>query len=149
MFVMPEFVKKSRYIYSVDDEYNGVVIRGECYDRQFMFGKGAGSLPTASSILSDMVAHHHGYRYEYKKMGYTDVPSYTTDVLLKVYVRFSDTDIPNLLPFKNIEERYFSKDVNYVIGEIKLSDLIANRDILDKKDVFVVNYSRFFEDRDE
>ena len=149
MFVMPEFVKKSRYIYSVDDEYNGVVIRGECYDRQFMFGKGAGSLPTASSILSDMVAHHHGYRYEYKKMGYTDVPSYTTDVLLKVYVRFSDTDIPNLLPFKNIEERYFSKDVNYVIGEIKLSDLISNRVILDKKDVFVVNYSRFFEDRDE
>ena len=54
MFVMPEFVSPSRYIYSVDDEYNGVVIRGECYDRQFMFGKGAGSLPTASSILSDV-----------------------------------------------------------------------------------------------
>lgn len=37
--------------YSVDDEYSGVVIRGECRrqaDRQFMFGKGAlGSLPTA------------------------------------------------------------------------------------------------------
>ena len=47
MFVMPEFVTPSKYIYSVDDEYNGVVIRGECYDRQFMFGKGAGSLPTA------------------------------------------------------------------------------------------------------
>ena len=42
MFVMPEFVRPGKYIYSVDDEYNGVVIRGECYDRQFMFGKGAG-----------------------------------------------------------------------------------------------------------
>ncbi|MFR9249654.1 MAG: hypothetical protein ACLVK4_06875 [Alistipes shahii] len=31
MFVMPEFVTPSKYIYSVDDEYNGVVIRGECY----------------------------------------------------------------------------------------------------------------------
>ena len=41
MFVMPEFVTPKKYIYSVDDEYNGVVIRGECYDRQFMFGKGA------------------------------------------------------------------------------------------------------------
>ena len=59
MFVMPEFVPPSRYIYSVDDEYNGVVIRGECYDRQFMFGKGAGSLPTASSILSDIMARQH------------------------------------------------------------------------------------------
>lgn len=67
MFVMPEFVTPAKYIYSVDDEYNGVVIRGECYDRQFMFGKGAGSLPTASSILSDIMARLHGYRYEYKK----------------------------------------------------------------------------------
>ena len=70
MFVMPEFVSPNKYIYSVDDEYNGVVIRGECYDRQFMFGKGAGSLPTASSILSDVMARLHDYRYEYKKQNY-------------------------------------------------------------------------------
>ena len=56
MFVMPEFVTPAKYIYSVDDEYNGVVIRGECYDRQFMFGKGAGSLPTASAVLGDLIS---------------------------------------------------------------------------------------------
>ena len=69
-----------KYIYSVDDEYNGVVIRGECYDRQFMFGKGAGSLPTASSILSDIMARLNNYRYEYKKQNYIDSPDYTTDM---------------------------------------------------------------------
>ena len=76
MFVMPEFVTPSKYIYSVDDEYNGVVIRGECYDRQFMFGKGAGSLPTASSILSDIMARLNNYRYEYKKQNYMQKPDY-------------------------------------------------------------------------
>ena len=80
MFVMPEFVRPGKYIYSVDDEYNGVVIRGECYDRQFMFGKGAGALPTASSILSDIMARRHDYRYEYKKMHYLDRPAYSTDI---------------------------------------------------------------------
>lgn len=149
MFVMPEFVKKSRYIYNVDDEYNGVVIRGEGYDRQFMFGKGAGSLPTASSILSDMVAHHHGYKYAYKKMAYADTPDYTTDVNLKVYVRYRTTDIPSLLPFISIDERYSSSTGNYVIGEINLTDLIKNREILDSPDVFIINISRFFEDRDD
>lgn len=149
MFVMPEFVVKSRYIYSVDDEYNGVVIRGECYDRQFMFGKGAGSLPTASSILSDMVAHKNGYRYEYKKMAYPEVPEYTTDILLKVYVRYTETPIPDLLPFKTIEERYLSNSVNYVIGEISLNDLMKNKETLLKEDVFLVNFSRFFEDLDD
>lgn len=148
MFVMPEFVDKSKYIYSVDDEYNGVVIRGEGYDRQFMFGKGAGSLPTASSILSDMMALRRDYKYEYKKMGYIDRPSYTTDVTLKIYIRYKNEDIPSLLPFENISEEYKSENVNYVIGEIKLSELIKHRDVIKGDDIFVVNIPQFFIDRD-
>ena len=148
MFVMPEFVSPSRYIYSVDDEYNGVVIRGECYDRQFMFGKGAGSLPTASSILSDIMARRHDYRYEYKKMGYLDRPDYTTDILLKLYVRYSSSDVLNLLPFKKIHEQYMSTDSNYVIGDILLSDLIKRRSMLSAPDIFLVNIPTFFTDRD-
>lgn len=148
MFVMPEFVDKSKYIYSVDDEYNGVVIRGEGYDRQFMFGKGAGSLPTASSILSDIMAIRRDYRYEYKKMHYIDRPEYTTDVFLKVYVRYKETDIPVKLPFEKITESYRSEEVNYVIGEIKLSDLIKHKEVLNREDVFIVNIPRFFIEKD-
>ena len=146
MFVMPEFVSPSRYIYSVDDEYNGVVIRGECYDRQFMFGKGAGSLPTASSILSDIMARQHDYRYEYKKMAYPDRPEYSTDITLRVYVRYSTTDIPSLLPFTRIREKYISDESNYVIGDILLSDLIANRPLLSSPDTFLANIPIFFEE---
>lgn len=148
MFVMPEFVDKSKYIYSVDDEYNGVVIRGEGYDRQFMFGKGAGSLPTASSILSDIMAIRRDYKYEYKKMHYIDRPAYTTDVVLKIYVRYKETNIPTKLPFEKITESYRSENVNYVIGEIKLSGLIQHRETLNAPDVFIVNIPRFFVDRD-
>ena len=144
MFVMPEFVSPSKYIYSVDDEYNGVVIRGECYDRQFMFCKGAGSLPTASSILSDVMARRHDYRYEYKKMGYLDRPAYTTDVTLRVYVRYSTTNVLAQLPFITVREQYLSEQQNYVIGDIKLSDLIANRQLLGASDVFIANIPIFF-----
>lgn len=148
MFVMPEFVSKSRYIYSVDDEYNGVVIRGECYDRQFMFGKGAGSLPTASSILSDVMGRLHGYHYQYKKMTYKGRPVYTTEPVLKVYVRYLTTQVPELLPFLSIEERYMSESVNYVIGEIRISDLIKYREVLDADDVFIINIPQFFTELD-
>lgn len=148
MFVMPEFVDRTKYIYSVDDEYNGVVIRGECYDRQFMFGKGAGGLPTASSILSDVMARLHGYRYEYKKMAYIDRPAYTTDVTLRVYFRYTETPIPEMLPFKTIHESYRSEKSNYVIADIQLSDLINHRAILSAPDVFVVNIPTFFVELD-
>lgn len=148
MFVMPEFVSPSKYIYSVDDEYNGVVIRGECYDRQFMFGKGAGSLPTASSILSDVMAHRHGYRYEYKKMGYIELPEYTTDVELQVYLRYREAYIPESLPFIKVHERYISEANCYIIGDILLSDLIANRECLSAPGTFIANIPRFFLDKD-
>lgn len=148
MFVMPEFVTPKKYIYSVDDEYNGVVIRGECYDRQFMFGKGAGSLPTASSILSDIMARLHNYRYEYKKRNYPDRPAYTTDILLRIYARFVDTPVSEILPFERIHEQFFSAECNYLIGDVKLSDLIAHRTELNGKDVFLANIPLFFIDRD-
>lgn len=148
MFVMPEFVPPSRYIYSVDDEYNGVVIRGECYDRQFMFGKGAGSLPTASSILSDIMALQNSYKYEYKKLSFQDRPEYTTDVRLKIYVRYEQTDIMSALDFISIEEQYSCRDYKYVVGDIMLSELIAKSDALRGKDVFLANIPIFFTDRD-
>lgn len=147
MFVMPEFVSPEKYIYSVDDEYNGVVIRGECYDRQFMFGKGAGSLPTASSILSDVMARRHDYRYEYKKMHYQTLPVYTDDVELRIYIRYRDTDISKL-PFIRVREQYTSDDNKYLIGDILLKDLKHNRALLDNPDIFVANIPLFFKDRD-
>lgn len=139
MFVMPELVRPERYIYSVDDEYNGVVIRGRCYDRQFMFGKGAGALPTASSILSDVMARRHNYKYEYKKMAFSPRPEYTTDVDLKIYCSFSSTRIDELLPFREITEKYISQNRNYITGYISLQQLIKNRQLLDAPDVFIAN----------
>ena len=148
MFVMPEFVTPSKYIYSVDNEYNGVVIRGECYDRQFMFGKGAGGFPTASSILSDVMARRHGYRYEYKKMSYIDTPVYTTEVTLRVYIHYKETDISSVITFSKIHEHYLSDEGNYIIGDIRLSDLIKARESLEETDVFIANIPLFFAERD-
>ena len=148
MFVMPEFVTPDKYIYSVDDEYNGVVIRGECYDRQFMFGKGAGSLPTASSILSDIMARLNNYRYEYKKMNYIEKPDYTTDITLKIYARYKETEVQKILNFSKIHEQFTSEESNYVIGDILLSELIEKRSQLSGKDVFLANIPIFFLNRD-
>ncbi len=148
LFVMPEFVAPGKYIYSVDDEYNGVVIRGECYDRQFMFGKGAGSLPTASSILSDVTARHHGYRYEYKKMSYDGRPVYTDDVTLRVYLRHAAPELPHGIHFEKITESYVSENGCYTVGDISLAALRANRALLDDKYIFLCNTPRFFLDLD-
>ncbi|MDA3891293.1 MAG: homoserine dehydrogenase [Salinivirgaceae bacterium] len=137
MYVLPRLVTRDKYIYSVEDEFNGVVIQGEAYDKQFMFGKGAGAHPTGASVLSDITARRHNYKYEYKKRKYFKVPLYSTNYTLKVYLRYLKTDDLDLFKFEEIKERYTSEQNNYVIGTIKLDNLIKIKSMLPKLDIFI------------
>jgi homoserine dehydrogenase len=136
MFVMPRLVNKDNYIYNVENEYNGVVIEGECYDKQFMFGKGAGSFPTGSAILSDITARMHNYKYEYKKLNYFKPMKYNENVVVEIYLRYKNTSDFSLFQFEQIHEKYTGRLNNYVVGKIKLSNLFKLKSVLTKLDVF-------------
>ena len=84
MCVVPQLISRNKYIYSVEDEFNGVVIKGLFYDKQFMFGRGAGGHPTGSAVLSDITACAYNYRYEYKKRNDSILPKYTTDHTFRI-----------------------------------------------------------------
>lgn len=66
-YLLPQFVTADTQLYNVENEYNGVVIESGFSDKQFFYGKGAGSFPTASAVLSDISALRYDYKYEYKK----------------------------------------------------------------------------------
>jgi homoserine dehydrogenase len=137
LYVMPRMLTSDLYIYSVEEEYNGVVIRGQFYDKQFMFGKGAGALPTGSSVLSDITAQFHDYRYEYKKFNTPNPPKYVTDNLIDVYLRYRNVKDFEQFRFAEISEKYVSNDHCYVIGKIRLSNLLSIKSLLPKMDVFL------------
>ncbi|MCM3630102.1 homoserine dehydrogenase [Paenibacillus glycanilyticus] len=54
--VQPTMVKKSHPIASVNGVYNAVYVYGEAVGETMFYGPGAGELPTATSIVSDLVA---------------------------------------------------------------------------------------------
>jgi homoserine dehydrogenase len=137
LFVLPRLVRPDEYIFNVEYEYNGVVIEGECYDKQFMFGKGAGAYPTGSAVLSDITARMHNYRYEYKKNRYFKPLEYTDDVLLEIYLRYENLVDFSLFDFENISEKYTGPSTNYVVGTIRLSQLKKIVKILPKLNVFL------------
>lgn len=137
MFVLPQFITKDKYIYSVEDEFNGVVIKGECYGKQFMFGRGAGGSPTGSSVLSDITARLHDYKYEYKKRNNFSPLSYTDECYIHLYLRYDNDETLQLFKFKEITEKYWSEPYKFVIGNIKLADLIAIKGQLRERDLFI------------
>jgi homoserine dehydrogenase len=137
MFVLPKLVNPDEYIYNVEDEYNGVIIEGQFYDKQFMFGKGAGAFPTGSAVLSDITARKHKYRYEYKKLNFFTPPVYTRDLTVEVYLRYHDLVDLSHFDFETITEKYTGQDYNFVIGRIRLENLFKLKNLVRKLNVFL------------
>lgn len=53
--VQPTFLAKTHPLASVNDEYNAVYVNGENVGETMFYGPGAGSLPTATAVMSDVV----------------------------------------------------------------------------------------------
>ncbi len=55
-YVIPMIIPKSDPLYSVDGVFNGIRIVGNCLGTTMLYGMGAGKLPTASAVVSDIIA---------------------------------------------------------------------------------------------
>ena len=141
-FVLPRFISSDKYLYNVDNEYNGVITEAAFADKQFFSGKGAGGHATGSAVLSDISANSYGYRYEYKKHQQGTITNYTRDYELEIYLRYKNEKDRKLFGLKDVSEYFSSKMNKYVIGIVKLETLYRLREQLPGMDVFIVNTGR-------
>jgi homoserine dehydrogenase len=125
-FVLPQFVKQDDHLAFVKNEYNGVVIESGFADKQFFYGKGAGSFPTASAVLSDISALRYQYKYEYKKLYHHTPQQLGNDFFLRVYVSFDDLRNVPRDKFEWIEEWYSQEARKYLVGVISFDELRNN-----------------------
>lgn len=122
-FVIPQFVDPTHNLANIKNEFNAVTINGEFCDNQLFIGKGAGSLPTGAAVLSDISALSYDYKYEYKKHYNLGKLPFSNQSPVQVYVSYTSPEEVDLLEFENIQEKYFSFDHCYVIGNICLGKL--------------------------
>ncbi|MDR3643741.1 MAG: homoserine dehydrogenase [Clostridia bacterium] len=53
--VSPAFIHKESQLASVDDVFNGIMVRGDATGDVVFYGRGAGKLPTASAVIADVI----------------------------------------------------------------------------------------------
>ncbi len=135
-YVIPKFIKPHDLFYDVRNEFNAVQLGAAFSDKQFFLGKGAGSYPTGSAVLSDIAALSYNYRYEYKKVKQNGAVPFSNDHDLNLYIRYSSENILDELKVHDISQRFISNNTKYVIGKVKLSNLIKVK-LNDHIDVFV------------
>ena len=122
-FVLPQFIKQDDHLAFVKNEFNGVVIESGFADKQFFYGKGAGSFPTASAVLSDLSALRYEYKYEYKKLYHHTPHQLTDDFYVRAYLSFDDLKYIPKEKFQSIEEWHADSDRKYLIGVIHFRDI--------------------------
>jgi homoserine dehydrogenase len=126
-FVLPQFVTREDHLSFVRNEYNGVVIESGFSDKQFFYGKGAGSFPTASAVLSDISALRYDYHYEYKKLYHHTPGELTNDFYLRVYVSFDKLNEVPKEEFEWIEEWHGGQERSYLVGVIHFEKLVVHK----------------------
>ena len=55
IMVCPMLVHRGSQLASVDDVFNGIMVRGDATGDVVFYGKGAGKLPTASAVVADVI----------------------------------------------------------------------------------------------
>ncbi|MEG1206351.1 MAG: homoserine dehydrogenase [Angelakisella sp.] len=55
IMVTPAFIARESQLSGVDDVFNGILVRGDATGDVVFYGKGAGKLPTASAVVSDII----------------------------------------------------------------------------------------------
>ncbi len=101
-YVRPAFVPNSHPIALVKEEYNAVFLRGDAVDDVMLYGKGAGSMPTASSVVGDIIAVGRnimrGKNSRTTGFCYTEKPVMDiAEIVNKFYVRLCVKDRPRVL----------------------------------------------------
>ncbi|UOG74428.1 homoserine dehydrogenase [Hymenobacter tibetensis] len=133
--VTPLMVAPTSPLYSVDHEFNGVLIEADFAGEQFLRGRGAGGHPTGSAVLADLAAIRQGYSYQYPKLTASPL-TYATDLELEIYLRTDEDRLIDALDFSEISEE--ADEDGYVVGYVALSNLLRVKDLIRKFGAFVV-----------
>lgn len=135
-FVAPQFIPASHFAFNVENEFNAVVVEALFSDRQLFLGKGAGSYPTASAVLSDISALQFDYAYEYRKTRPEEQLTLSTDFKLKVYVSATSKEALDEVPFEETIESFQGATHHYKVGWIQFKDVL-NIDWNARQDLFL------------
>lgn len=124
-FVAPQFVDLAHPLYAVRNEYNAVQVQSAFAEQQLFVGKGAGSYPTGSAVLSDISALTYDYQYEYKKLHQLHDIEFSNQLTVEAFVSFDLGIQISIGDFDQFESGYASHGKQYMVGKVSLEKLFA------------------------
>ena len=134
--VAPIMIKANHPLYSVNDVFNGIFVRGNVIGDVMFYGRGAGKYPTASAVVADVVdaAKHLGKNiwtiWSSKKLELTDI----NQVKHRFFIRLQDYAQSH----KELVRELFGEVEEVVVADVQneyafITDLITEQELNEKK----------------
>lgn len=147
--VHPAFLPNEHPLSGVKSSFNAVFINGDNVDDVMLYGRGAGSLPTGSAIVSDIV--FAGKNTAHRRFAFEEIEAhdntFATDFVTEYYLRFEASatqealsKITAILDENGVSVvRALTKDNNVVVitsssKESKMQDLVSRIEKLNSVD---------------
>ena len=130
--VAPQFIENTHPLYAVRNEFNAVTVEGAFAEKQLFVGKGAGSYPTGSAVLSDISALTYDYQYEYKKRHQENRLSFSNEATVSVVASFSGPirlSIADFQEFKGGFQGNGQQNMQGVVNLEKIREWSTQQDI--------------------
>ena len=105
--IAPRMIRANHPLFSVNDVFNGILVRGNVLGDVMFYGSGAGKLPTASAVVADVVdaAKHEGTNimtlWSNKKLALSDVKDAQNTFFVRVPAEQKDAAVA---AFGNVNE---------------------------------------------
>ncbi len=94
--VHPSLIPLSHPLSSVKDAFNAIYVKGDCIGQAMFYGQGAGALPTASAIVSDIIEIASSSDPFYPKLNKVKLLS-DEQIEERYYIRLIANDKPGVL----------------------------------------------------
>ncbi len=129
--VLPQLVNDSDQLWSVDWENNAVELSNAFADKQSYFGKGAGSFPTASAVLADLIALKKDYQYGYSKYTHSSNAGLGSKLNYNLCLRTENESLFNNIPGKALDQITTGGNT-YAYYQLKEQWLLENADFINE-----------------
>jgi len=138
--VAPVLIKANHPLFSVNDVFNGIFVRGNVIGDVMFYGSGAGKLPTASAVVADVVdaAKHIGKNiwtiWSSKKLELTDINQVQHRFLIRVAGEIEKAKAEANKLFGEVEEVMVPEitgEYAFITGSITEQEMKEKKEFLD------------------
>lgn len=122
--VAPFMIDDSHPLFAVNDVFNAILVHGNCLGDAMFYGKGAGKLPTASAVVSDVMecarnlGHHLPVYWSEEKMELVPIASTSRKFFVRVETSAKEEAMKAFAPEQTLEVAEVPDQIGIVTGEM-------------------------------